>query len=52
MLWIVERGVYIVENMNLETLSQDRVYEFLFVCPSLKIAGATAGPPRGGAKRR
>lgn len=28
---IVERGIYILENMNLESLAEARVYEFLFV---------------------
>jgi kynurenine formamidase len=45
-LWLIQRGVHIIENMFLEELSRHRVFEFLFVCPSLKIAGATGGPVR------
>jgi kynurenine formamidase len=35
-------GIYIVENMNLEPLSADRCYEFLFLCLPLRFQGATA----------
>jgi kynurenine formamidase len=38
---LVERGVHILENLNLEELAADRLYEFFFVCLPLKITGAT-----------
>ncbi len=38
---IVDRGVHLIENLWLEDLARDRVYEFLFVCLPLKIVGAT-----------
>ena len=43
---LVEHGVYIVENLDLERLAADRVYEFLFVCLPLKFVGATGSPVR------
>lgn len=38
---LVERGVHLLEILNLEELSAAKVYEFLFVCSPLKIVGAT-----------
>jgi kynurenine formamidase len=38
---VVEAGVHLIENLNLEELARDRVAEFLFVCLPLKIVGAT-----------
>lgn len=43
---LVEHGVHIVENLNLEQLAADRVHEFLFVCLPLKFVGATGSPVR------
>ncbi|HET6780495.1 MAG TPA: cyclase family protein [bacterium] len=43
---LVQRGVYIIENLNLTELSAARSYEFIFVCLPLKIAGGTASPVR------
>jgi kynurenine formamidase len=43
---IVEHGIYIAENLNLEELSAERVYEFEFVCLPLKIVGGTGSPVR------
>ncbi|MDP9266143.1 MAG: cyclase family protein [Chloroflexota bacterium] len=43
---LVERGVHIIENLDLEALARDRVYEFLFVCLPLKFVGATGSPVR------
>jgi kynurenine formamidase len=45
-LLMIRRGVYILENLNLEPLAVARCYEFLFVCASLKIVGATGAPAR------
>lgn len=41
---IVESGVFMLENLNLEELSRDRVYQFLFICCPLRVRGATASP--------
>ncbi len=39
-------GIPIIENLNLEALSRDRCYQFLFVCTPLKFVGATGSPVR------
>jgi kynurenine formamidase len=43
---LVEHGIHIIENLDLERLAADRVYEFLFVCLPLKFVGATGSPVR------
>ncbi|MBI2247640.1 MAG: cyclase family protein [Armatimonadetes bacterium] len=43
---LVQRGVYIIENLNLAELSAAQRHEFIFVCLPLKIAGGTASPVR------
>jgi kynurenine formamidase len=43
---LVESGVHIIENLNLEELARDRVREFLFVAAPLKILGGTGSPIR------
>ena len=43
---LVEKGIHIVECLNLEELARERVYEFLFIAAPLKIRGATASPIR------
>lgn len=43
---LVEHGIHIVENLFLEELARDRVYELLFVCLPLKIVGGTGSPVR------
>ncbi len=43
---LAEAGVPIMEVVNLEELSQEKCYEFVFVGACLKIRGATAGPIR------
>jgi kynurenine formamidase len=43
---LVQRGIYIVENLNLTELSAARAFEFVFVCLPLKIRGGTASPVR------
>jgi kynurenine formamidase len=40
-LLLIERGVYILESLDLETLAQAGVREFLFVALPLAIRGAT-----------
>jgi len=43
---LVERGIHIIECLNLEELAAARVYEFLFVALPLKIRGGTGSPIR------
>ena len=43
---LAQRGVPIVEVVNLEDLSAARVYEFAFVAASLRFKGASAAPFR------
>jgi kynurenine formamidase len=43
---LVECGIHIIENLNLETLSRDKVSEFTFVGAPLKIEGGTGAPIR------
>ncbi|PVG80770.1 cyclase [Nocardioides gansuensis] len=43
---LVERGIYIIEAMDLEELAAAGVKEFLFVLSSLKFFGATGSPVR------
>jgi kynurenine formamidase len=43
---LAQRGVPIVEVVNLEELSRQQVYEFAFVAASLKFRGASAAPFR------
>jgi kynurenine formamidase len=43
---LVEQGIYILENLNLEELARDRIYEFMLVVNPLKIVGATGSPVR------
>ena len=43
---LFERGIHIIEVLNLEDLGRDRVYEFLFVGAPMKIRGGTGAPIR------
>lgn len=43
---LAEKGVMFIEQMFLEELSQDRVYEFAFIAASLKLKGASGAPMR------
>lgn len=38
---IQEKGIPIIEWVNCETLAADEIYEFLFLCLPLTVAGAT-----------
>jgi kynurenine formamidase len=38
---LVERGVHLIEIMDLETLADEGRFEFLFICLPLRITGAT-----------
>jgi kynurenine formamidase len=41
---IVRRGIYLFENLDLDGVSQEKVYEFLFSWAPLKLVGATGSP--------
>lgn len=43
---LVQRGIYILENLNLIELSSSRCFEFMFICLPLKIRGGTASHVR------
>jgi len=43
---LVESGIHIIEALNLEDLSRDRIFEFVFVAAPLKIRGGTGSPIR------
>ena len=38
---LVERGVHLIEIMDLESVADEACYEFLFICLPLRINGAT-----------
>jgi len=43
---LAEKGVMFIEQMLLEELSKDKVYEFAFIAASLKFKGASGAPMR------
>jgi kynurenine formamidase len=43
---LVDKGIHIIECLNLEELAAAGVYEFLFIALPLKIRGGTASPIR------
>ncbi|MFD5824138.1 cyclase family protein [Lentzea sp. NPDC060358] len=43
---LVEKGIHIIETMDLEELASAGVHEFLFVLSPLKLVGATGSPVR------
>lgn len=43
---LAEKGVMFIEQMSLEELSKDKVYEFAFIAASLKFKGASGAPMR------
>ncbi len=43
---LAEKGVMFIEQMFLDELASDKVYEFAFVASSLKLRGASAAPMR------
>lgn len=43
---LAEKGVMFIEQMNLEELAKDKVWEFAFISASLKLRGASAAPMR------
>jgi len=43
---IADKGIYIIENLDLEALAAARVYEFAAVVPPLKVKGGTGSAVR------
>lgn len=43
-IMLVERGIHLIENLFLDELVRDKVYEFLFVLATPKLKGGTAFP--------
>jgi kynurenine formamidase len=43
---LVERGIPIMESLNLERLAADAIYDFFFVAVPLRIGGGTGSPLR------
>jgi kynurenine formamidase len=43
---LIQKGIYILENVNLEGLARDRAWGFAFVGAPLKFQGATGSPLR------
>lgn len=43
---LAQKGVYIIENLDLDELAASGVKEFLFICLPLKFRGATGSPVR------
>jgi len=43
-LLLVRHGIYNLENLDLEDLAHDRVYEFAFMFAPLRLKGATGSP--------
>ncbi|TVZ60152.1 kynurenine formamidase [Flavobacteriaceae bacterium MAR_2010_105] len=43
---LAEKGVMFIEQMYLETLANDQVFEFAFIAASLKLKGASGSPMR------
>ena len=41
---IVRRGISNFENLDMDVLSQEKAYEFLFTWSPLKLVGATGSP--------
>jgi len=42
--WLLSRGIYNIENLDLSELAADRVYEFAFIYSPMKLVGATGAP--------
>jgi len=41
---IVRNGIYNLENLDLEELARDKVYEFAFIFAPLRLKGASGSP--------
>ena len=43
-LLLVRHGIYNLENLDLEELARDKVYEFAFIFAPLRLKGASGSP--------
>jgi kynurenine formamidase len=43
---LTKNGVWNLENLNLETLSREKTYQFLFIFTPVPFKGATGSPGR------
>jgi kynurenine formamidase len=43
---LVDTGIHIIEALNLEELSRNRIFEFVFIAAPLRIRGGTGAPMR------
>lgn len=43
---IMKNGIFNLENMNLESLAAEKVYEFLFIFTPIRFVGASGSPGR------
>ena len=43
---MMKNGIFNLENMDLESLSADKVYEFLFIFTPIRLVGASGSPGR------
>jgi kynurenine formamidase len=41
---LVKNGIYNIENLDLEALAKDKIYEFAFIFAPLRLKGATGSP--------
>ena len=46
LILLAQRGIYIIENLQLDELAAAEGYRFFFVCTPLKFVGATGSPVR------
>ena len=46
LILLVRRGIYIIENLQLDELAAAQEHRFRFVCTPLKLVGATGSPVR------
>jgi len=42
--WLLNRGIYNLENLDLSELAADQAYEFAFIFSPMKLVGATGAP--------
>lgn len=45
-IFLVQHGIYIIENLRLSELAASHAYRFTFICTPLKFVGATGSPVR------
>jgi kynurenine formamidase len=43
-LLLVRHGIYNLENLDLEELAREKIYEFAFIFAPLRFKGATGSP--------